>query len=86
MRGDHDSVDPVEHCADSAHVLLQRAQNRRRVPQDVDALRGGDREERLDGGRENECEFNLSQHRTNRDLGDTWGHNIVPEDQTFTEN
>jgi hypothetical protein len=45
---------PVEHGADRAHVLLQCAEDLRRVPQDVDALRGGDREERRDGGGENE--------------------------------
>ena len=39
---------------DRAHVLLQLAQVRRRVPKDVDALRGGDREERRDRGGENE--------------------------------
>ena len=78
MREDRDRVDAVEHRTDGAHILLQRTQNRWRIPQDVDALRGGDREERRDGGRENECEFNLSQQITNRDLGDIRGHDIVP--------
>ena len=54
VRGDRDSVDAVEHRTDRAHVLLQRAQDRRRVPKDVDAFRGGDCEESRDGCGENE--------------------------------
>ena len=55
VRGNRDGLDPIEHCADRTRVLLQRARDRRRVPQDVDALRGGDCQERRDGSRENEC-------------------------------
>ena len=54
MRGDREGLDAVEHHADRSHVLLQRAQDRRRGPQDDDALRGGVRKERRDSGGENE--------------------------------
>ena len=54
MRGDRDRLDAVEHGPDRTHVLLQRAQDRWRVPQDVDVLQGGDREERRDRGGDDE--------------------------------
>ena len=53
MQGDRDRLTAVEYSSDRAHILLQRAQDRRRVPKDVDALRGGDGEERRDRGGEN---------------------------------
>ncbi|KAH9012765.1 hypothetical protein EDB85DRAFT_1900128 [Lactarius pseudohatsudake] len=44
----------TQNGPDRPHVLLQRTQNRRRVPQDVDALRTGDRQERWDSCGEDE--------------------------------
>ena len=54
MRGNSEGLDPVEHHADRAHVFLHRAEDRGRFPQDVGALQGGEREERRNGGGENE--------------------------------
>ncbi len=54
VRRNRDGLDVVEHGPDRAHVLLKCAEDRKHVPQDVDALRGGDREERRDRGGENE--------------------------------
>ena len=51
MGGDRDRV---EYSPYRAHILLQLTQDRRRVLNDVDALRGGDREERWYCGGENE--------------------------------
>ena len=48
MREDLDRLDAVECSEYCAHVLLQRGEDRRRFPKDIDALRGGDREERRD--------------------------------------
>jgi hypothetical protein len=53
VRGDREGLNAVEYGADRAHVLLQRVQDRRCVPENVVALRGGDRDERRDSG-ENE--------------------------------
>ena len=54
MRGDRGHLDTDEHSADRAYVLLQCGQDRWHVPQDVDALRGGDYEECQDNDEENE--------------------------------
>ena len=54
-RVDRERLDAVEQGQIARpHVLLQRTQDRRRAPQDIDALQGGDCEERQDCGRENE--------------------------------
>ena len=44
-REDCERLGADEHGADRSHVLLQRTRDRRRVSQDADALRGGDRKE-----------------------------------------
>ena len=54
MQRNRNRLDTIEYSPDRTHVLLQRAKDRRRVPKDVDALRGGDREQRRDRSRENE--------------------------------
>jgi len=54
VRGYCDAVDALEDRADRADVFLQRAEDRGCVAQDVDALRGGDGEERWEGGGEDE--------------------------------
>ena len=50
VRESRDDFDPVEHRVDCGRVFLHRAQYRWHDPQDVDALRGGNRDERRSVG------------------------------------
>ena len=65
VRGDGDAVHAVEDGADCADVFLQGGENRGRVPENVDALRAGDREERGHGRGEYEGgAVNPLRHKT----------------------